>query len=51
MLATAIFSLYKEEFLALGGTHDDINKYSVQSLMTKVKDHFEDIASCRQTSK
>lgn len=24
MLATAIFSLYKEEFLALGGTHDDI---------------------------
>ncbi len=43
MLATAIFSLYKEEFLALGGTHDDINKYSVQSLMTKVKDHFEDV--------
>ena len=43
MLATAIFSLYKEEFLALGGTHEDINKYSVQSLMAKVKDHFEDI--------
>jgi hypothetical protein len=48
MLATAIFSLYKEEFLALGGTDDDINKYSVQSLMTKVKDHFEDIVIDKQ---
>lgn len=51
MLATAIFSLYKEEFLALGGTHDDINKYSVQSLMTKVKDHFEDIVIDKQANK
>ncbi len=41
--ATTIFSLYKEEFLAFGGTHDNINKYSVQSLMTKVKGHLEDI--------
>ena len=39
MLATAIFSLYKEEFLGLGGTHDDINKYTVQCLMDRVKDH------------
>ena len=37
------FSLCKEEFLDLGGTHEDTNKYSVQSLMAKVKDHFEDI--------
>lgn len=51
MLATVIFCLYKEEFLALGGTHDDINKYSVQSLMTKVKDHFEDIVIDKQANK
>lgn len=51
MLATAIFSLYKEEFLALGGTHEDINKYSVQSLMAKVKDHFEDIVIDKQANK
>ena len=51
MLATSIFSLYKEEFLALGGTHDDISKYSVQSLMTKVKDHFEDIVMDKQANK
>jgi len=51
MLATAIFSLYKEEFLALGGTNDDINKYSVQSLMTKVKDHLEGIVIDKQAKK
>ena len=51
MLATAIFSLYKEEFLALGGTHENINKYSVQNLMAKVKDHFEDIVIDKQANK
>ena len=51
MLATAIFNLYKEEFLALGGTHEDINKYSVQSLMAKVKDHIEDIVIDKQANK
>ena len=43
MLATIMFSLYKEEFLAVGGTLDDMNKYSVQSLMSKVNERFEDI--------
>lgn len=42
MLLASIFSMYKEEFLALGGSCDDISNYSVQSLMTKVKGHFED---------
>ena len=51
MLATAIFSLYKEEFLALGGTHEDLNKYSVPSLMAKVKDHFEVIVIDKQANK
>ncbi len=46
-----LFSLYKEEFLALGGTHDDINKYSVQSLMTKVKGHLEDIVIDKEANK
>ena len=38
-----MFSLYKEEFLAVGGTQDDMNKYSVQRLMSKVNERFEDI--------
>ena len=48
MLATAIFSLYNEEFLGLGGTHDDINKYTVQCLMARVKDHVQGIVVERQ---
>ena len=51
MMATAIFSLYKEEFLALGGTHDDIGKYSIQSLMCNVKDHFDDVAIHREANR
>ena len=51
MLTTAIFSLYKEEFLSLGGTHEDTNKYTLQSLMAKVKDHFEDIIIDKQANK
>ena len=38
-----MFSLYKEEFLAVRGTQDDMNKYSVQSLMSKMNERFEDI--------
>lgn len=48
MFATISFSLYKEEFLALGGTKDDINEYFVQNLMSKVKDQFEDILIDKQ---
>ncbi|KAI0211753.1 hypothetical protein LSAT2_003429 [Lamellibrachia satsuma] len=38
-----MFSLYKEEFLAVTGTQDDMNKYSVQSIMSKMNERFEDI--------
>ena len=48
---TVIFTLYKEEFLGHGGTYDDINKYTVQFLMTKVKDHLKDIGVERQANK
>ena len=51
MLATAIFSLYKEEFLGLGGAHGDINQYTVQCLMARVKDHLQGIVVERQEKK
>ena len=51
MLVTVLLNLYKEEILALGGTQDDINKYSVQSLMSQVKDQFKDILRDKQANK
>ena len=43
ILATVLFILYKEEFLVVGGTQDDIDNYTVQNLILKVKEQFEDI--------
>ena len=51
MLATVTFSLYKEEFHADGGTQDDMNKYSVQGLMSNVNERFENILIDKLTNK
>ena len=51
MWASTIFDLYKEEFLGLGGTNEDIDQYSIQSLMTKVKGRFQDIVIDKRSKK
>ena len=51
MLASVIFALYKEEFLAIGGTQDDIDRYTSQSLISKVKERFQDILVDKQSNK
>ena len=51
MLVTVLLNLYKEEFLALAGTQNDINKYSVQSIMSKLKDQLKDILIDKQANK
>ena len=51
ILATVLFSLYKEEFLAVGGTQDDIDNYTVQNLKLKLKEQFEDICIDKLSNK
>lgn len=51
MLASVILALYTEEFLAIGGTRDDIDRYTSQSLISKVKERFEDILVDKQSNK
>ena len=51
MLASVIFNLYKEEFLALGGTQDDIDRYTTQSLISKIKERFLEILVDKRTNK
>ena len=40
MLASVIFALYKQEFLAIGGTRYGIDRYTSHSLNSKVKERF-----------
>lgn len=51
MLATMIANLYEEEFLAAGGTQEDMDKYTVQHLMSKVTGRFEHINIDKQANK
>uniref|UniRef100_UPI00358E1048 uncharacterized protein isoform X1 n=2 Tax=Myxine glutinosa TaxID=7769 RepID=UPI00358E1048 len=51
MLASVIFNLYKEEFLALGGTQDDIDRYTAQSLISKIKERFPEILVDKRANK
>lgn len=37
LMASTIFNLYREEYLGVGGTLEELSDYSVQSLMNKVK--------------
>ena len=43
--------VYKEEFLAVGGTQDDIDNYTVQNLILKVKEQFDDICIDKLSNK
>lgn len=51
MLASDLFHLYKEEFLSLGGNREDIDRYTVQGLVTKIKERFKDITVDKQANK
>ena len=51
MMTSVIFALYMEEFLAIGGTRDDIDRYTSQSLISKVKERFQDILVDKQSKK
>ena len=51
ILATVLFSLYKEEFLAVGGTPDDIDNYTIQNIILKGKEQFEDICIDKLSNK
>uniref|UniRef100_UPI00358ECE32 uncharacterized protein isoform X3 n=1 Tax=Myxine glutinosa TaxID=7769 RepID=UPI00358ECE32 len=42
MLSTSILELYKSEFLSAGGTPDEIESYTAQALIKKIKDKFGD---------
>jgi len=42
MLSTSVLELYKTEYLEAGGVADDIESYTVQALMKKIKDKFMD---------
>ncbi len=40
MLLASILELYRSEFINAGGTTDDIESYTAQALMKKVKEKF-----------
>ena len=43
--------LYSKEYLAAGGTEEEIQKYTLQSLLSKIKTRFSDIRIEKTSSK
>ena len=42
---------YTDEYITLGGAHEDINSYTIQSLMLKVTDRFDELIISKQANK
>ena len=42
MLSTSMLDVYRVEFLGAGGTTENIESYTVQNLMKKIKERFEE---------
>ena len=51
MMVNAIFNMYKEEFIAVGGSKHDIEMYKVQPFTIKLTERFDNIVINKVSNK
>ena len=51
ILSSVVLDLYKKEFLSVGGTQEEIDRYTMQSLILKLKERFPDITIDKMANK